>query len=111
MRENNWNGSKNIELELVGVRLPALVFPTIPAKSEFYYKQRRYTCGFFANDGEGELRIRNSEGKVLAIAPGETTGLLGMNREESEQIEISQPGFYHLIHEALEALKVAKKNH
>jgi single-stranded-DNA-specific exonuclease len=123
LRENNWNGSKSIELELVGVRLaspqvnrtvkafPPLIFPTIPAKAEFYYNERRYTCGLFANGSKQELRIRNSEGKVLAIAPGQTTGLLGMNREESEEIDISQPGFYQLIQAALQALEIAEKNH
>ncbi|GET40762.1 single-stranded-DNA-specific exonuclease RecJ [Microseira wollei] len=123
LRENNWNGSKSIELELVGVRLaspqangtvkafPPLIFPTIPAKAEFYYNERRYTCGLFANGFERELRIRNSQGKVLAIAPGQTTGLLGMNREESEEIDISQPGYYKLIQAALQALEIAEKNH
>ncbi len=127
LRENNWSGS-SIEMELVGVRLPehlnshefngknltvkafpTLVFPTMPVNAAFYYKQRRYTCGLFENGSERELRIRNSEGKILAIAPGKTTGLLGMKREESEEVDIAQPGFDRLIQAALEALAVAEK--
>ncbi len=122
LRENNWNGSKSIELELVGVRLPspqtngtikafpAVIFPTIPAKAEFYYNERRYSCGLFTNGSKRELRIRNAQGKVLAIAPGQTTGLLGMNREESEEIDISQPGYYKLIQAALQALEITEKD-
>ena len=76
----------------------------------FYYKQRRYTCGLFKNGSERELRIRNHEGKILAITPGKTTGLLGMKREESEEVDICQPSFESLIQSALEALAVAERN-
>jgi single-stranded-DNA-specific exonuclease len=129
LQQNNWNGSQNIELQLVGVRLPQhltspqfngknltaqvftpLVFPTIPVNAAFYYKQRRYTCGLFENGSDRELRIRNSAGKILAIKPGKTTGLLGMKREESEEVDISQPGFERLIQAALAALAVAEQN-
>ncbi|MBD2181396.1 DHH family phosphoesterase [Planktothrix sp. FACHB-1355] len=111
LRENNFNGNKTVELELVGVR-PSVVpidrSLTLPLKAEFYYKERRYTCGFFAKDASHELRIRNAEGKVLAIEIGQTTGLLGNSREEAKEVDISQPFYSHLVDAAYTALEIAK---
>lgn len=113
LRENIWNGNTNIELELIGVRLPTQS-PTFapltvtPLKAEFDYKQRRYTCGFFQKDTLPELRIKNSEGTVLAIESGNTLGLLGNKREDATQVDLSQPYFYNLIQAALSALEIAK---
>ncbi len=112
LRENSWNGFTTIELELVGVRLPTqfhLFFPSTvaaPLKAAFDYKQRHYTCGIFKTDSLLELRIKNYQGKVLAIELGQTTGLLGRNREEATQVDLSQPHFYNLVQAALTALGV-----
>jgi single-stranded-DNA-specific exonuclease len=113
LRENTWNGNTNIELELLGVRLPTrshLSFPSaiIPLKTSFEYKQRHYICGFFQTDSLPELRIKNSAGRVLVIEPGQTTGLLGNRREDAELVDISQPHFYNLVQAALNALEIAK---
>ncbi len=115
LRENTWNGNTNIELELLGARLPTqfyLSFPltTIPLKTAFEYKQRRYICGFFQTDSSPELRIKNSAGKVLVIEPGQTTGLLGNKREDAEPVNISEPHFYNLVQAALNALEIAKSS-
>lgn len=109
LRENTWNGNTNIELELVGIRLPSqlpLFFPltTTPTKAVFEYKQRRYTCGLFKTDSGSELRIKNSQGIVLALEPGQTIALLGSRREEATEVDIFQPHFYNLIQAALKAL-------
>jgi len=103
IRENNWNGNSNVELELVGLRLPTAP-PSSPTKAEFYYNGRRYTCSL--DESLNELRIRNSEGKVLAIQKGQSTGLLGTKRENAQQVDVTQPRYYQLIKAATRALKL-----
>lgn len=113
LRENTWNSNTNIELELIGVRLPnrlQILFPlrqtttTIP----FEYKQRRYTCGVFPTDSSLELRIKNTEGRVLAIESGNLTGLLGNSRKDAMQVDLFQPHYYNLVRAAIQALEMAK---
>lgn len=103
LRENTWNGNTNVELELVGIRLP--VSPTSPPnKAEFYHNKRHYTCSLY--EPLNELRIRNSEGKVLAIQKGQRTGLLGTKREDAKEVDVTQPHYYQLIKAATRALEV-----
>jgi single-stranded-DNA-specific exonuclease len=52
-----------------------------------------------------ELRIRNPEGKVLAIQKGQRTGLLGVKREEAQKVDVTQPHYYQLIKAATRALE------
>ena len=108
LRENSWNGNTTIELELVGIRLPTQSYPfpstTAPSKAAFDYKQRHYSCGIFKTDSLPELRIKNSEGKVLALKLGKTTGLLGSKREEATEVDLSIPHFCSLVQAALSAL-------
>ncbi|MCC5622655.1 DHH family phosphoesterase, partial [Nostoc sp. CHAB 5715] len=111
LRENYFNGNTTIELELIGVRLPIQLqqffasSPT-PSSTTFEYNQRQYTCGFYKNGIEAELRIKNSEGKVLAMQPGHIIGLLGTNRQNAKEIDISQPQYDSIIQAALQALSV-----
>jgi single-stranded-DNA-specific exonuclease len=109
LRENNWNGNTSIELELVGIRLPAS--PTSPTrKAEFYYNERRYTCSLSETchgaSVQNELRIRNPEGKVLAIQKGQRIGLLGTKREDAKEVDVTQPRYYQLIKAATRALEL-----
>ncbi|MEH2209577.1 single-stranded-DNA-specific exonuclease RecJ [Nostoc sp.] len=111
LRENYFNGNTSIELELIGVRLPIQVqqffaSPPIQSSTTFEYNQRKYTCGFYKNGIKAELRIRNSEGKVLAIQPGHIIGLLGTNRQNAKEVDISQPQYDNIIQAALQALSV-----
>jgi len=111
LRENYFNGNTTIELELIGVRLPIqlqqfFASPLIPSSTTFEYKQKHYTCGFYKNGIEAELRIKNSEGKVLAMQPGHIIGLLGTNRQNAKEIDISQPQYDNIIQAALQALSV-----
>ncbi|MDZ8031386.1 single-stranded-DNA-specific exonuclease RecJ [Nostoc sp. DedSLP04] len=111
LRENYFNGNTSIELELIGVRLPIPIqqffaSPPIQSSTTFEYNQRQYTCGFYKNGIEAELRIRNSEGKVLAIQPGHIIGLLGTNRQNAKEVNISQPQYDNIIQAALQALSV-----
>ncbi|MEH2081818.1 MAG: DHH family phosphoesterase [Nostoc sp.] len=111
LRENYFNGNTSIELELIGVRLPIrlqqfFVSPPIQSSTTFEYNQQQYTCGFYKNGIETELRIKNSEGKVLAMQPGHTIGLLGTNRQNAKKVDISQPQYDNIIQAALLALSV-----
>lgn len=111
LRENYFNGNTTIELELIGVRLPIqlqqyFASPPTPSSTTFEYNQRQYTCGFYKNGIEAELRIKNSEGKVLAMQPGHIIGLLGINRQNAKEVDISQPQYDSIIQAALQALLV-----
>ncbi|MEH2329101.1 single-stranded-DNA-specific exonuclease RecJ [Nostoc sp.] len=111
LRENYFNGNTSIELELIGVRLPIQIqqffaSPPIQSSTTFEYNQRQYTCGFYKNGIEAELRIRNSEGKVLAMQPRQIIGLLGTNRQNAKEVDISQPQYDNIIQAALQALSV-----
>jgi single-stranded-DNA-specific exonuclease len=105
LRENNWNGNTSVELELVGIRLPAAP-ASASKKAEFYYNERRYTCNLV--ESLNELRIRNSEGKVLAIQKGQRTGLLGVRREDAKLVDVTKPPYYQLIKAATRALETQK---
>ncbi|MBD2682610.1 MULTISPECIES: DHH family phosphoesterase [Nostoc] len=111
LRENNFNGNTTIELELVGARLPIqvqefFVSPPTSSSTTFEYNQRKYTCGFYKNGLAAELRIKNPEGKVLAMQPGQLNGLLGTNRQDAKQVDISQPQYDSIIQAALQALSL-----
>ncbi|NEO57763.1 MAG: single-stranded-DNA-specific exonuclease RecJ, partial [Okeania sp. SIO3B5] len=113
MRENTWNGQSNIELELLGVRLPMEVSrnsgispQNFPQKAEFYYNNRPYTCSLYQMGDVKELRIRNSRGEVLAIQRGQKIGLLGKTRNNAKQVNVSDARFFNLIKEAMSALKL-----
>ncbi|MBD2357521.1 DHH family phosphoesterase [Tolypothrix sp. FACHB-123] len=111
LRENNFNGSTTIEMELLGLRLNTqshLFFTpsTQPLRTNFEYKQRQYSCGIFHQGSLPELRIKNPEGKVLVMQPGHTIGLLGNSREDAKEVDICQPQYDNIIQAALQALSV-----
>lgn len=103
LRENHWNGNTDIELELVGIRLPAMSNNGIK-KASFQYKGHTYICSHWQEIDE--LRIKNGEGQVLSVQRGHRSGLLGMNRETAETIDVTQTHYYQLIKAALAALLV-----
>lgn len=104
---NDWQGQTSLQLEIIGVRLPE-TDTVITAKkqnvAEFYYKDRKYSCTLSHDGSQPELRIRNTEGKILAIQQGQKTGLLGKNRQSAKIVDISEPFYYHLIRAACHAL-------
>ncbi len=110
LRENYFNSKTTIELELSGVRLPThplfLATYTAPLKATFEHNRRLYDCGIYQNGSSPELRIKNSDDKILAIQPGNTIGILGTNRRDSEEVDICQPPYENIIQAAIEALAV-----
>ncbi len=105
LRENTWNGNTAIELELVGIRLSTFT-PSPVRKAEFEHNKRPYNCSL--DEALNELRIRNSEGKVLAIQKGQRIGLLGFKREDAREVDVTQPHYYQLIKAATLALAVVE---
>lgn len=105
LRENTWNSNTTIELELVGIRL-STVAPSPVQKAEFEHNQRYYTCSL--DQSLNELRIRNTEGKVLAIQKGQKIGLLGLRREDASEVDVTQPHYYQLIKAATRALALVE---
>ncbi len=109
LKENNWQGETNIELEIVGVRLPQApamnrvisIKPKVK-KAVFTYNSRIYTCSL--QQELKELRIRNDRGKVLAVNQGDRVGLLGTSRQDAKQVNVTQSPYFQLIKAALGAL-------
>jgi single-stranded-DNA-specific exonuclease len=76
------------------------------SKAEFDYYDRTYSCSLSRSGNLQELRIRNSQGQILAIQPGQKTGLLGNSRENAQEIDVSRPFFENLIQTASRALGI-----
>ena len=109
LRENTFNGKTSVQLELLGIRLPASLpnsSPLMSGKAEFDYYDRTYSCSLSRSGNLQELRIRNSQGQILAIQPGQKTGLLGNSRENAQEIDVSRPFFENLIQTASRALGI-----
>ena len=115
LKENHWQGNTNIELELVGVRLPQAQPGKITAlnkrikhnnvqKAVFTYSGRIYVCSKTSR----ELRIRNDRGRVLAVSQGDRTGLLGKSRDEAKQVNVTKAPYFQLIKAALRAIEEGK---
>jgi single-stranded-DNA-specific exonuclease len=117
LKENHWQGSTSIELELVGVRLsqsPPVSQSTATSqsvkhsnvvnrvqKAVFTHSGRIYVC----SKTEVELRIRNDRGNILAVSQGDRTGLLGKSREVAKSVNVTQEPYFKLIKAALQAIK------
>ncbi|MBE9042834.1 single-stranded-DNA-specific exonuclease RecJ [Pleurocapsales cyanobacterium LEGE 10410] len=115
LKENHWQGNTNIELELVGVRLPQgesndnIAASNKRAKDNvqkavFTYNSRIYVC----SKSSAELRIRNDRGNVLAVSKGDRTGLIGKSREEAKQVDVTKAPYFQLIKAALRAIEEDK---
>ena len=131
LRLNEWNGQVDVELELIGIRLPGgvpihtlpeptaspstsdlprLPHPTAPPQAlPFPFNNRTYTCNITTVDGQRELHIYNPDGQLLATRPKETWGFLGKSRAEAQPVDVSQPHYFNLIRAALNALEIAEK--
>lgn len=82
----------------------------LPNQVEFYYSKRKYSCIISSTSDFKELRIKNSEGQVLAVQPRQRIGLLGKRREEAKEVDVSLPHYFNLIRAALSALELSEKS-
>jgi single-stranded-DNA-specific exonuclease len=109
LKENYWNGNRSIELELIGIRLPQQIYnnlnkvSSLSKKAEFGFNGRSYDCSI--SNALNELRIRNQEGKILAVSQGSKVALLGTSRENAQTVDVTKPPFYDLVKAALQALQ------
>ncbi len=109
LRENYWNGNANLELEIVGVRLPQfeMITEEVPSVTspltKFSFNGRTYTCSLL--NSANELKIINDRGKVLLIGKGKKIGVLGINTDNSQGVDVTKPPYYQLVKAALEALQ------
>ncbi|HEY9809886.1 MAG TPA: single-stranded-DNA-specific exonuclease RecJ [Halomicronema sp.] len=111
LTENNWQGNTNLEIEIIGLRLPqetteknGLSAPL--AKAEFYYENMKYNCALYAKNSAQELRIKTPEGKVLAVEKGGKVGIFGTNRENAMPVDVTKKQFFNLIKSAMAALQM-----
>jgi single-stranded-DNA-specific exonuclease len=103
LQENVWNGNRNIELELVGIRLPDNFEP----ETIFEYQGRIYTCRW--QDSSKELRIKNDRGNILSVDRSKTIALLATSRDRSQTVDLSDPHYYHLVEIAFAALEIGDR--
>ncbi len=131
LQENHWQGTSNIELEVIGVRLnreigkqgeqgkqgrqgerdkaegeEKIVRQNISnnvKKAQFNYRGKVYACSLWQS--LNELRIKNPQGKVLAVTKGDRIGLLGTSRDNAQSVDVTQPHYYQLIKTALAVLE------
>jgi single-stranded-DNA-specific exonuclease len=86
--ENDWNGQKSIQLDVVGVRLPQ------ENNAVFDYNGKVYN--YFFDKNKNKLYINNNNGKELQLILGEETGFLN-----NQIIDINQSYYQELIKKAL----------
>jgi len=101
LKRNVWQGVAKVELEVVGARQPSHA-PAIQ-KAVFMVANRRYQCSL--REAEGELRIRNPQGKVLAVQRGQRVGLLGTSRDTAKEVNVTQLPYRAIVEAAVAALK------
>jgi len=102
LKENTWNGNTTIEIELVGVRLPQENDNI--KKAIFMHADKMYQCSFWGD--VNEIRIKNEQGDILVVQKGQRIGLLGKNRQQAREVNVTEPRFYTLIKVAIKALAI-----
>ncbi|TVQ43074.1 MAG: single-stranded-DNA-specific exonuclease RecJ [Gloeocapsa sp. DLM2.Bin57] len=98
LRENNYQGQINIQLELVSIRLPEMA--TI--KANFTYRDHLYYCSYWAS--VQEIRIKSPTGKILVVNMVKNQGILGTSRDNAYSVDITQPPYPEIIHLAKQVL-------
>lgn len=72
-------------------------------KGKFNYQGKLYTCNLW--QAQGELRIRNEQGKVLVLKKGDRYGLLGTNRESAQKIDVTKAPYFQIVKTAVAILQ------
>jgi single-stranded-DNA-specific exonuclease len=100
LRENHWKGEVNLELELVGFRLPQ---SRKQKQITYQYQGRTYHCCLW--EEVNELRIENDQGNMLVVNRGKRNAQLKTNAQELKTINVTQPPYYQIIKAAIAALE------
>jgi single-stranded-DNA-specific exonuclease len=94
LKENDWNGDKSIQLEIVGIRSSQQIY----RQAQIRFHNRQYTCSL--NMPKQEIKIINQEGKELSFILGESV----INIDQ-KKINIQHQSFYqNLINTAINSL-------
>ncbi len=104
LRENRWNGSTAIELELVGARLPqtgATAMPAAEPQARFAFRGKSYVC---RQSTPAELRIAGESGGWLSVCKGQRHATLELSPGNARTIDVTQAPYYQLVKAALAAL-------
>lgn len=83
LKLNEWNGRTNIQLEIVGARIPQQNYQFQLTDRE---ETLEYTCSF--DYLSNELCIVNKEGMQLFITPGDTIASIGPSRHAAKSVDI-----------------------
>ncbi len=98
LKENNWQDSSSIELEVVSVRLPVAA-----ATYQFNYQERKYDCSM--SPDKARLTIVNAQGQALVVNKGQKIAEL-IGAKAIESVDITKPYYFQLIKTAMKMLEV-----
>jgi single-stranded-DNA-specific exonuclease len=98
LRQNTWNGQTNVELELLGARLPEV------GAVEFSHADRTYSCRLDKGHSPHQLQIHNQQGDVLTVTQGQALATLQPQVGEMRTIDVREPFFKGLVQQAVRAL-------
>ena len=73
-------------------------------KAIFMHADKMYQCSFWVD--LNEIRIKNEQGDILVVQKGQRIGLLGKNRQQAREVNVTEPRFYTLIKVAIKALAI-----
>jgi single-stranded-DNA-specific exonuclease len=99
LKENNWQGSHSIELEVISIRLPVAT-----QTYKFNYQERDYDCSM--SDDKERLTIVNAQGQALVVNKGQKVAELVGLKDSIESIDITKPYYFQLIKTAMKVLQV-----
>ena len=68
------------------------------------HADKMYQCSFWGD--LNEIRIKNEQGEILVVQKGQRIGLLGKNRQQAREVNVTEPRFYTLIKVAIKALAI-----
>lgn len=100
LSKNSWNRKSNIQLEIVGIRLPESINKEF--QSTFEFNGRQYICSI----KDKILKIKNLQGKTLSIYKGQRKGLLENGYEKIKTIDVTHQPYYTIVKMALHSLKL-----
>jgi single-stranded-DNA-specific exonuclease len=100
LKENNWKDSRNIELEVISVRLP------VAAQTyKFNYQERDYDCSM--SEDKERLTIVNAHGQALVVNKGQKVAELVSSVAPIQTIDITKTYYFDLIKTAMQVLPIS----